>query len=224
MGYYIDLSTISLKEYKDRLANCYLPPSRLLLRENREKRFAQFKSLGINNVKDLQSLLKKKGTIDNLSLIDCLDADYLKILLREINSMHPKPNRLNEFSGIPNEVTDRLEKAGIKNTVQLYKQVLSPEMRKTLSVGLQIDNAILLELTKLTDLSRIKWVGTTFARILYDLGIESARAASLADPEDLHIRINKIIKERNLYRGTVSYNDVQVFIQAAGDIPLDILY
>jgi len=224
MGYYLDLSTISLQEYRDRLESCYLPPSRQLLRESREERFFEFESLGITDLKELHILLKMKGKIEELSASDCFDEEYLKILLREINSMHPKPNRLNEFSGIPNEVTERLEKAGIKNTVKLYDRVLTPELRQKLCSELLIKKEILLEITKLTDLSRIKWVGATFARILYDIGVDTAFAASMAEPLDLHKRINKIIKERNLYKGTVSLNDVKVFIQAAGDIPADIKF
>mgnify|MGYP001300121217 CR=1 FL=1 len=80
----------------------------------------------------------------------------------------------------------------------------------------------ILELIKLTDLSRIKWVGVTYARMLYDLGVDNVEKVSKSDPKDLHTRINLIIKEKNIFKGAIGLNDVKILIESASELPLDI--
>jgi hypothetical protein len=91
MGYYIDLESITIDAYKTKLESSYLPPSRLILKQNLEERFGYFKKIGIKNVNELQKLLKNKKKIADLSQIEFLPVEYLNILLRELNSILPKP-------------------------------------------------------------------------------------------------------------------------------------
>ncbi|PKP37159.1 MAG: hypothetical protein CVT98_06475 [Bacteroidetes bacterium HGW-Bacteroidetes-15] len=224
MGYYIDLENISIDEYREMLKKVYLPPSRMILKEDLEGRFNQLKSLGLSNLKQLSELLKKKNIITNLQNNDCFGDNYLTILLREINSMHPKPNKIKDFKGIDSNTAICLEKIGIKDTYKLYDRVLNKESRKELAeiTGLTIHT--ILELTKLADLSRIKWVGATFARMLYDLGVDTVEKASKADPVNLHDQINKYNKENGLYKGHIGLNDIKIFVDAAKEVPIEIEY
>jgi hypothetical protein len=224
MGYYIDLETISIDEYREKLKSAYLPPSRRILRERTEERFGYFKEIGIKNVKELIQLLKKKDEFDELQKIDCLSGDYLTILLRELKSTLPRPNRIKEFPGISAITSEALEKIGIKNTVKLFPRIINSMARKELAEITGLNKSEILELTKLTDLSRIKWVGVTFARILYDIGIDTVEKVSFAKPEELHQMINHYIKETDIYRGQIGLNDLKILIQAAGEVPDDIEY
>jgi hypothetical protein len=224
MGYYTDLSSVSIDKYKNKLEAAYLPPSRMILKEKLDERFDYFKSIGIKNVSDLQKLLKKKEKLSELSKVSCLSGDYLPILLREINSIQPKPNKIKEFIGIPLESVSKLEKIGIKDTVGLFEMVKTAKDRKDLANKAGIGDSEVLELTKLTDLSRIKWVGVTFARMLYDVGVDTVEKASKADYEDLHKRINQINKERNFYKGQIGLNDMKLFVNAAKEVSLEIEY
>jgi predicted flap endonuclease-1-like 5' DNA nuclease len=79
-------------------------------------------------------------------------------------------------------------------------------------------------LTKLADLSRIKWVGVTYAQMLYDLGVDTVEKVSKSDPIDLHARINKMIKEKDIFKGAIGLNDVKILINSANDLPLEIEY
>jgi hypothetical protein len=224
MGYYSDLASISIDSYKTKLESAYLPPSRMILKERMDERFDYFKSVGINNLQELIQTLKKKDLYAELSKVNCLSGDYLKILLRELNSIHPKPNKIKEFAGIPPDTVSSLEQIGIKNTFQLFDKIKNAKERKELAESTGIADSEILELTKLTDLSRIKWVGVTFARMLYDLGIDTVEKASMADSIDLHKRINQINKEKNIYRGQIGLNDIKIFVNAAKEVPLEIKY
>lgn len=224
MGYYIDLESISIDQYKKKLESGYLPPSRMILKEKIDERLDYFKSIGINNVKELIRILKKKDKIEELSKLDNLSGDYLKILLRELNSTLPKPNKISEFSGISKEIPLKLAKIGIKNTKNLYDKVITKAGREELAKTTGINKTEVLELTKLTDLSRIKWVGVNFARMLYDLGFDTVEKASKADPVNLHKRVNEINKEKGIYKGHIGLNDIRIFVNAAKEVPQEVEY
>lgn len=224
MGYYIDLEEITIDDYRTKLASAYLPPSRMILKEKIDERFGYLKSIGIKNVKGLIQLLRKKEKFTELSKVDCFSGGYLTILLRELNSIFPKPNKLGDFAGISKNTIEKLEKIGIKNTEKLYDKVVKKSDRKKLADSAGIDYQDILELTKLTDLSRIKWVGVTYAQILYNLGVDTVAEVSKSDPIDLHTRINQTIKENNIFKGVIGLNDVKILIEAAKELALDIEY
>lgn len=224
MGYYIDLEAISIDRYKSRIELAWLPPSRMILKERTDERFGYFGSIGIKNVKELLNTLRKKDKFDELSKASCFTGNYLTILLREINSILPKPIRIRGFPGILPETVDKLEKTGLNDTLKLFDQVKRPASRKELADTLGISQSEIMELTKLTDLSRIKWVGGTFARMLYDLGADTVAKVVNADAVVLHKQINQINKERNLYKGQIGLNDIKIVVDAAKELPLDIEY
>ena len=130
MGYYIDLSTIELNEYKKQLATGYLLPSRMLLKDNIEVYFDRFRQQGIATLEQLQLALKTKS---------------------------------------------KLEKLKIKTTVQLFDKIDTPEKRVQFAINHSISKKELLFLTKLTDVSRLRWVGSTFAYVLVKSGYDSVK-------------------------------------------------
>ena len=224
MGYYVDLRKITIEDYQKKLKYAYLPPSRMILKEKLDERLGYFESIGIKNIKELIQLLKKKDKFTELSKVDCLSGDYLTILLRELNSILTKPNKIADFIWISKNTIDKLAKAGIVNTRELYDKVLIKIERQKLADSMGIDYTDILELTKLTDLSRIKWVGVTYAQILYDLGVDTVEKVSKSDPVDLHARINQRIKEHNIFKGAIGINDVRILVETAKELPLDIEY
>lgn len=224
MGYYTDLATISIDDYQAKLESADLLPSRMLLKERLAERFGYFKSIGIRNVLDLQKLLKKKEKLAELTKVDGFSEDFLVVLLREINSIQPKPNKLNEFFGISSETVSKLEKNGIKDTLKLFDHVLTLQSRKKLAAETNIPEAEILELAKLTDLSRIKWVGATFARMLYEVGVDTAEKASKTDYVELHQKIFQLNKEKNFYKGQIGLHDIKLFVDAAREVSFEIQY
>jgi hypothetical protein len=224
MGYYINLNKISIDDYQIKLKSSYLPPSRMILKEKLDERFGYFKNIGINNLKELIQLLKNKDKFAELSKVEYLSGNYLTILIREINSNLPKPNKIAAFTQIPKDIADKLEKIGINNTGKLYNKVITRSDRQKLSDLTGISYNYILELTKLTDLSRIKWVGVTYAQMLYNLGVDTVEKIARSNPKDLHTMINQWIKEHNIFKGGIGINDVKILIETASEIPLEIEY
>jgi len=224
MGYYIDLTSIKLDDYKLKLEKSSLLPSRMILKEKLDERFNYFKSIGISNVHELRETLKKKQNFNVLSKTEVLSEEYLTILLRELNSIHPKPIKIKEFEKISQDTILKLENAGVQNTVQLYDYILNTHKRKTLEDKSGLDAATIYELTKLTDLSRIRWVGAKFARMLYYAGYDTVEKVAKANHEDLYQTVFQINKEHNFYNGQIGLNDMKLCIEVAKDIPLEIEY
>jgi hypothetical protein len=224
MGYYIDLESISIESYKAKIESAWMPPGRMILKERTDKRFGYLRSIGIKNAKELLNTLRKKDKFKELSKSECFSENYLTILLRELNSMLPKPIRISDFPGISPETVTKLEKIGIINTLKLFDQVQNAVNRKVLADATGITHAEIMELTKLTDLSRIKWVGGTFARMLYDTGIDTVAKVLKADAVDMQKQINQINKEQTYYKGQIGLNDVKIVIAAAKELPLDTEY
>jgi len=224
MGYYIDLEKITIDDYRVKLASAYLPPSRMILKEKLNERFEYFKNFGIINVKGLIQMLKKKDKFAELSMVECLSSEYLTILLRELNSTLPKPNKISDFIEVAKDAIDSLEKIGISNTEKLYDKVVKKSDRQKLADLTGLKYEVILELTKLADLSRIKWVGVTYAQMLYDLGVDTVEKVSESDPNDLHERINQMIKDKNIFKGAIGLNDVKILIESANDLPFEIEY
>jgi len=224
MGYYIDLEKITIDDYRTKLECAYLPPSRMILKDKLDERFGYFKSIGIKNVEELIYLLKKKDKFSELSNVDCLSGDYLTILLRELNSTLPKPNKITDFTEIPKDTIDKLLKIGITNTEKLFDKVIKKSDRQKLAVLTGIDEKDILKLTNLTDLSRIKWVGVTYAQILYELGVDTVGKVSKSNPIQLHTKINQLIKEKSIFKGQIGLNDIKILIDSATEIPLEIEY
>lgn len=224
MAYHIDLEKLSIDDYRIKLESAYLPPSRMILKDRLIERFDFFKSIGINNVKKLIQLLKKKDKFSELSKVDCFSTEYLTILLRELNSTLPKPHKIADFIEIPRETTINLEKIGISNTEKLYDKVLKKSDRQKLADSTEIKYHDILKLTKLADLSRIKWVGVTYAQLLYNLGVDTVEKVAKSNPIHLHAEINHLIKEKNIFKGAIGLNDIKILIESANELSLDIEY
>jgi hypothetical protein len=186
--------------------------------------FNYFKSIGIINLFKLQQILKNKKKLTELSKVNCFSEEYLPFLLREINSIHPKPNKIREFVGISTDTISKLEKFGITDTFCLFDKVKTPESRKKLGGEADVKDSELLELTRLTDLSRIKWVGTMFARVLYEPGFDTVQKVADASYEDMYRRITQINRERNLNKGHIGLHDMKLCVDSAKEVPLEIEY
>jgi len=181
MGYYIDLKSISIDAYKEILKTTILIPSWKVLEENIDKNLNIIKKHSIKSLDELLIVLKDKSKIQEFSKQSGLPENYLSVLKRVVNGYRQKPNRIKDFICIGEDIVIKLEKAGIRNTLKLYEEILTDEKRKELSRKTEIGNNEIMKLTKLTDLSRIRWVNHTFAYVLLESGYDTAEKVANAD-------------------------------------------
>lgn len=222
MGYFVDLKNISIADYKNKLKNGYLVPSRQILKENIEFNFSLIAKHSISNADDLLSSLKTKSKVEKFAEETGIDLDYLVILAREIKSYRPAPVKLKDFPGIDQNLLEQLNKTNIRNSAELYESAFTQNKMKSLAsnTGLPINS--LKKLVKLCDLTRIRWVNHTFANVLYEAGFTSVKEVSSADFEEVHQKIKKLNDEKELYKGNIGLNDMKLCVDLAKELPFEI--
>ncbi len=224
MGYYIDLNSISIGEYKETLKSVDLIPSRMILKENTDENLDIIESHNIQNLDELQKTLKDKKKLPELSKQFGISERFLEVLRAEINGYLQKPNRIKDFSCVGESIVHGLEKLGLKNTLKLYGEVLNQEKRDELSIKTGISKIDIMQLTKLTDLSRIRWVNHTFAYVLLESGYDTAKKVANADYKEMYETIKQLNEERKIYNAHIGVNDMKLCIESAKSLDFEIDY
>ena len=222
MSYYIDLTAISIEEYKGILRDADFIPSWRVLKNDIEANLDAIEAQGIRNLDELQKALKSKAKLQDLARQSGLSEAYLNVLRRAVNGYLPKPNRIIDFPGVPGDVAEKLKTLGIRNTLHLYEHILTPEARTALSQRAGISADELARLARLTDLSRIRWVNHTFAYVLLEAGYESVEQVAKADHQEMYERIRQLNKERSIYKGNIGAHDMKLCIDSAQGLDVEL--
>jgi len=202
-----------------------LLPSQQILKEDIDERFACLERHGIGNLQQLQMALKSKKDVQSFAEKTGLPVAYLTVLRREVNSYQPKPINLKDLPGVEPEVTQKLAALGIKNTKQLFTKVKTEEDRTGLAQLSQIEYEDILELTKLTDVARMKWVGPKFARLLVESDYDTAEKVVNSDYEALYQNLVRTNEATGIYQGRFGIQDMKSWVTVAiQDLPLVIQY
>lgn len=224
MGYYIDLRKISIDHYKVILNTSDLLPSWQILRDNIDQRMDSIKATGTQNLEQLKAVLKTKLNVKEFARKTGLSEDYLMVLRRVINGYHSKPNRFQDIPNLESRIVNILEKHGFKNTRQLYPEILSPHLRTSLGLRIGLSEAEVLKLTKLTDLSRIKWVNCTFAYVLFECGYDTAEKVANANDLKLYNAVKKLNTEQKIFPAHIGIHDINRCIESARWLKFEIEY
>jgi hypothetical protein len=224
MGYYIDLKSISIDKYKEILKTTELIPSWKVLGENIDNNLNIIKNQHIKNLDELLAALKDKDKIQEFSKQSGLPANYLEVLKRVVNGYRQKPNKIKDFTCIPEVVSNKLDKLGIKNTLKLYDEILTRQKRAEFSQKTGISKDEMIRLTKLTDLSRIRWVNHTFAYVLLESGYDTAEKVANADYKKLYETVKKLNEERKIYNAHIGERDMKMVIESAQGLDFEIEY
>lgn len=222
--YFIDLKTITLAAYAKELEQTELLSSRRILQEDISSRFECLSQQGIHTLDDLLVATKTPEKVKALAQKTDLSEEYLTIFKREVGSNLPQPVKLEDFPGIEKEAVQKLAALGLRNTRQLFDFVKTDAYRQALSAKAGIPAAAILELTKLTDVSRIRWVGANFARLLVDSGCDTVEKVSRADYVAVYAELMRINEEKKYFKGKFGLNDMKLCVQAARVVPLAIRY
>ena len=224
MGYYIDLKSISIDTYKDILKATDLLPSWKILEQDIDQSFEAIKKYNVENLDELLATLKDKKRIQAFSEQSGIPENYLTVLRRVVNGYRQKPNRFKDFACISETVVQKLEQSGLNNTLKIYEEILTVEKRNKLSEKTGISSTDIMMLTKLTDLSRIKWVNHTFAYVLLEAGYDTAEKVADANYRELYEAIKQLNKERKIYNAHIGLRDINRCIESARGLDFEIEY
>ncbi len=222
-NYYINFKAVTIEEYRESLKSNYLIPSMRILKENIDANFKQIKATGIDNLQDLLEALKKKEDISTIASQTGIDEKYLTILKRDAYMNKPKPVPLKKFTSIDNSLIEKLASIKIKNSIDLFRRITTPVDRKNLAEEIDISPGDLIDLVKLTDLVRLKFVGPAFAQLCLLSSANTPDKLASKDPELLHKELLELGR-RGLYKGPIGFNDISLLVKIASDLPKKIEY
>lgn len=112
------------------------------------------------------------------------------------------PFKLKEFRGIEPEHLQRLEMLRIKTAEQVLKAGDTRKKRTALAKESGIPSSAILELVKLSDLSRLPGVKGIRARLYYDAGVDTVEKMATWDPDKLLRKMSQYV-ERTGFDGIV---------------------
>ncbi len=102
---------------------------------------------------------------------------------------------LKNFMDVNQECVQALANAGIKNVDDMLKAGNTKIKRKKLSRKLNIPEDAILELVKLSDITRLGYVKTKLTRLYYNAGLDSPEKIAIFEPDELHEFFVKFVKE-----------------------------
>jgi hypothetical protein len=102
---------------------------------------------------------------------------------------------------------------------------VTPEDRNELVKRYQIEYDDILELTRLTDVARLKYVGPKFARLLIESGYDTVEKIADSENDELYHALIRINEEKGIYKGKFGIEDLQSWVNSVvREVPLVIQY
>jgi hypothetical protein len=225
LGYMLDLSKISLKEFKKELKTGRLLPSRKPLLDDIETKFACLEKEGLVNLSSLKTALSSSSKIEKLSLKTGIPENYFKLLRREVNSVLPTPIKFCDIPNISEKIVKRLKALNITDTETLFPHIKDTGSRREFEKKSGLSMEEILWLTRLVDVSRIKWVGPRLARLIVDTKYNTVEKLAASDPLDALKAFNDAKRLHKAYQGALGINDINSWIrQVVSKTPLVIEY
>ena len=213
MGYYCDMSAISLDKFKSNLHSQRLLPSQQILLEDIDAKFDEIKEQGINDLQSLNSALKNKAKVKEFAELTGLNEKYLTVLRREAASYHPKARKIADFSLIDETIKKKLEGIGVKTTEHLFSHVATKAARKKLAQDIGISGEEALLLARLCDVSRLRYVNCDFAQLLANSSYDTVEKIKKADHMQLYEELKAVNAGNKYYTGHIGPKDMEFLVR-----------
>ncbi len=215
MQYYIRDIKITLSDIIERITESDLVPSRRVLLEDIKSNFEKIGGKGIVTLKELRAILKIHARIITFGTEIDVEAEYLIILRREIESWFPKAFSVLEFSLLSAKESELLLAAGLYNTKKVYDVFSSPKKTSDIMEIYNIDRGLVDKIFNLSDLTRIQWTSPNAAEMYTKGGYDTVRKIAEADAEKFSETINRINEEGRFYKGKIGLRDYKRVILSA---------
>lgn len=199
MEYNMDISRLSVKDYKEHLEKANLLPGRRILWQDIDHNFQMIEDSGITNVSRLKKQLSTPQKIAAFAAGAGIPEDYLTILKREIGSFEQKPVALASFPHTDAALIFELSGRGVKTSKDYFE---SPATQAG-------------ELLCLCDLVRINGVGAVAARAFYEAGYRSVKDVAHADAAEMLGKVSAVNRAKRYYKAALGIADMQFCIDFA---------
>ena len=160
------------------------------------------------SVEDIQAYVKKmedekksaKGPLYTLmnyfaftkddELLECA-----RLLRKERTRKTRRMFLIKDFLDVDHKHVEKLADIGIKNVEHMLEAGKTKCQRSQLAQQLDIPEAAILELVKLSDLTRLGYVKAKLSRLYYNAGLDSPQKIAQFEPDELHAFFQKFVKD-----------------------------
>jgi predicted flap endonuclease-1-like 5' DNA nuclease len=132
--------------------------------------------------------------------------------------------KLVDIEGIGPVYADKLEEAGIGNAEALLDQGATPKGRKEIAEKSGISDSLILEWVNHVDLYRIRGVGSEYADLLEEAGVDTVPELAQRKAENLLEKMTAINAEKKLVRRLPVLSQVQSWVDQAKQLPRIVTY
>ena len=129
-----------------------------------------------------------------------------------------------DVEGIGATYKKKLKAAGIATTEKLLEIAASPKGRKELAEKTGIGDALILEWVNLSDLFRIKGVGSEYSDLLEEAGVDTVVELSKRVPKNLFEKMVEINTAKKLVRKMPVEKQVADWVDQAKKLPRIVTY
>lgn len=204
--YSVNLAEVTLTDFKRLLTDYPLIPSRQPLLDQIEERFSALSGIA-GNLGELRKKLKKADMAEEIKRALLVDDDYIKLLLREINSYEVKNRGLDKLEILSPKEQTLFESNGIKKAKDIWSLLKTEGEREAAALRWHIPKERLRIIWRMINLLRINGIGNQFAAMLFEAGIDSPEKFMLTDAEQL-LDQWKAYREKEKIKSDLGINDI----------------
>lgn len=131
---------------------------------------------------------------------------------------------LEEIEGVGPVYASKLQEAGVPDTDALLSRGSTPEGRKEIAAKSGITETLILEWVNHVDLFRIKGVGSEYADLLEEAGVDTVVELANRRADNLAAKLAAVNEQKKLVRVLPAENQVGDWITQAKQLPRVITY
>jgi predicted flap endonuclease-1-like 5' DNA nuclease len=129
-----------------------------------------------------------------------------------------------DVEGIGPAYKKKLKAVGVSTTEKLLEVGGTPKGRKDLAEKASLDETLVLEWVNLSDLFRIKGVGSEYSDLLEEAGVDSVIELSKRVPANLFAKMVEVNKAKKLVRKMPVEKQVADWVDQAKKLPRMVSY
>jgi predicted flap endonuclease-1-like 5' DNA nuclease len=131
---------------------------------------------------------------------------------------------LSYVEGIGEVYSGKLRETGVDTPQALLERGATPQGRKELAETTGISATLILEWVNHVDLFRIKGVGSEYADLLEEAGVDTVVELAQRNPANLFEKLSEVNAEKSLVRKLPTAAEVEDWVSQAKDLPRMISY